>query len=465
MLLNVITKKENLPWYFLVFAGLSIYYSQERLLGIDCSNFLFHIVNFKTFCFPGNRIGSLPSQLPLIVATYFKLPLKVLIPLYSFSFVLVHFLGFWICLKPLRNFPAAFAILLSLVMGMQASYFYPVTETNPAMVYTALLYAWVSHKSNINPLLKHAVIFLLITLCAFTHPVSFFTVGFVLAYYLISSGGLSKPIAYIPLVLTILIYLTRVAVSSGYDADQYNSLKNFTSSVPGFFDLPPIKYLIYYSKNIYLLPLLLFLYNNVMLIARKKFLLMLLHLFGVIGFTLITVLTFSHGDTIAIMEKRFLPAVFMIAFTFGMISFENREQNAGAVLTSHITILYGLLCILVTGNAFTARLDYFRSILAYQHTINQPKMIVTRENLDPTYLFNEWSMAIDIMMLSKLQGDPVPYTTFLMQNPDETNPFAADPDNYLHVPFFPYINIHELNRDYFNVPSGMYYQLPKNIRL
>lgn len=464
-----ITKKENLAWYFLVLAAFAVFYSQERILNIDCSNFLFHIINFNTFCFPESRMGVFLTQLPLLAGVNLHAPLAVLVPLFSASFIAVYLLIFWICLKPLNNPVAAVAILLSLVAGMRTSFFHPVTETHQALVYTSLLYAWISNTRYTGFWIKNTVAVIIIAWCALTHPISLFTVGFVLAYYLVSSNRFREPAAYIPVAAMALVFGIKVlSTGSGYDAEQYSQLKNFSSYIPRFFTLPPVEFLWYRFSRIYFVPLALFIYNTIVLLRQRNFLLAVLHGAGVLVFMLISIFTFHAGDNDPMMEKSFLPGIYMIVFTFAALHFSGEQRKAAAAtLVAHAIVLYGLVGFILAGKAYTERINYFKSILAYQHSIQEPKLVVAPENLNPAYFFNEWSFSIDLMVLSKIQGDEEAYTAHVISNPDLVKEYGVEtnPDLYLHVNFWPYVDIHALNRDYFNVPSHLYYILPKNIRL
>ena len=74
--------------YFLVFIGiiyflLCLNFSFERSFNTDCSYQLFNIINKKSFFFQEYRYGVFLTQIPLIIAVFFKLPIILLILSYN----------------------------------------------------------------------------------------------------------------------------------------------------------------------------------------------------------------------------------------------------------------------------------------------------------------------------------------------------------------------------------------------
>jgi hypothetical protein len=179
MFLNALFKKDNLVWYFAVLAVLSVYYGAERILNVDSSFSFFQLVNFNQFWYPENRIGVFLTQIPLLLGAKLNLPLSILLPLFSVTFIVLYFVVFLVCKKYLNNFTAAFTIIMVLLSGVQASFYHPVTETHQALVYSALLFAWIRLPDK-NLLYHNLVALLIVGLCLLTHPISIFSVLFVL---------------------------------------------------------------------------------------------------------------------------------------------------------------------------------------------------------------------------------------------------------------------------------------------
>jgi hypothetical protein len=444
-----ITNKNNLIWYFAVLAVLALLLDKERILNVDSTYFFFRIINDAHFWFPEFRAGVFLTQLPL----------------YSLSFVLGYFVVFWVCYKPLKNTTAAVIVLLLIVTGINASYFHPVTETHQALAYSCLLYAWLFYNHQ-NKLLNAVVTLLIITWCMLTHPVSLFSVGFVVGLYLLSNQNYKQLQNYLPLLFMVIVFGTKILnTQSGYDANQYNSLKDFTNYLPHFFSLYPVKFIAARLNSVYLIPSILFVICLIYLVLKRNYLQAFFLTISVFGFCAISTLTFKDGDNDAMMEKSFMPAVFMILLVFfsSVVSVTKTNFNAGTLFI-HVIMCYGIFIIWKTGKMYSARLDYYTQIINYQIKQNKPKLLVTNANLESNYIFNEWATALDIMILSELKYNKM-VTAYIANDSNQFNSHLQNENLFLCVPFYCVLDANMLNKTYFKLPQTTYYKLPENIKL
>lgn len=460
-----ITNKNNLIWYFPVLAVLALLLDKERIINFDSTHFFFRIINDKQFWFPEFRIGVVFTQIPLLIGAFLELPLVWLIRIYSVSFIALYFVVFWLCFKPLKNPTAAVVILLLMVIGVNASYFHPVTETHQALVFSCLLYAWLFY-NHPNKILNHLVTIAIIAWCMFTHPISLFSVVFVIGCYLLSNQNYKSAQYYIPLLFVVAIFGSKILnTSSGYDANQYNSLKDFKSHMPHFFSLYPVQFVANRLYTLYLIPTILFGISAIYMVFKKRFVEIIFFIASVIGFCIISTLTFKEGDGDAMMEKSFLPAVFMILLIFFSQVLPIASKNfTRSTLLVHVMMLIGIAIIWKKGQAYYARLDYYNKIIEYQIKENKPKLLVTRGNLESRYVFNEWATALDMMILSEINHHQTT-TMYIANSSSDFDEHLQHENLFLCVPFYCVLDASMLNKTYFKLPQTTYYKLPENIKL
>src|ERR1044072_1447985 len=101
---------------FIVLLIYSIVYAAERLCYIDSAWLFFERVNGEKFSFPGNRYSAFFSEIPLFIATKIHLPFKVLVYVFSTSYILLFYFVWRICTYTLKNPAAGLAILFGMII-------------------------------------------------------------------------------------------------------------------------------------------------------------------------------------------------------------------------------------------------------------------------------------------------------------------------------------------------------------
>jgi hypothetical protein len=112
MILRFFKKIELYYFLILIYSIFCLHFAFERMLNTDNSFQLFQIINTKNFFFQERRFGVFPTQIPLLIATYLKLPLKWLIYIYSLSFPLLYFCIIYINSQILKCKEAALANII-----------------------------------------------------------------------------------------------------------------------------------------------------------------------------------------------------------------------------------------------------------------------------------------------------------------------------------------------------------------
>lgn len=444
------------PYLSLLFWGgllfLSIVYASERASFADSAWQFFQKLNSERFIFPQQRYGVFWMAIPSWVFIKTGLPLIWQIYIFSISYILAYFFIWWICYSPLKNKKAAWLVLLSLLLGTRQNFVHTSSETLQVLAFSALLYAVL--QSELNFWTKGILSTLLLANTMMIHPIAVFVLGFV-----VISEIIRLPVQRFNWHIALLGILIgwsffRFVFSSGnYDAGQYALLKDIK-----FKDLLPwnwvsLKFLITRSYYLYWPTGLLAIWSLFQLwrIQQKTRAIILLMAVG--GYTLIALLTFRAGDSDYMMEKNFLPSVFMISLLFletlFLVNSELKESGSRYLLIASI----GGLIICWRGiSLFSDRLNTIDELIELSLKANQTKSAVIESQLKSEIMLVNWALGTETYLRShsKYKRSCTICTVSALNSIENTSDFLAVP--------WEIIPIKELNSTFF-VPDSSRYQL------
>jgi hypothetical protein len=448
---------KNFPYLLgFIYLFFCIIYTYERILNIDNSFYLFQIINKESFNFSEKRYGNWLSQLPLLIFLKLNFSLKSLVYIFSITFPCLYLLIIWLCSAVLKNSASALATMLSMITGVAYSFFHPVTETHQVLAFTCLFYAVLTSGKFENSVYSYYILSLLIELwCLFTHPIGIYTVSFVLAFAFLST---KKRRGWLLILFSIvmLMALLRITIfKEPYDARQYDELFKFKSLIVNFFNLYPAQYLIRKYNTIYLAPIILIITSILVSLRNKKHIEILIS----IGFSLFliisSVVTYNKGDTDGMMEKSFMPAIFMFVILFA-INFYNGSQKLLMKITLILSCFFSFRQIITASEPFEKRLAMLEDIGRYQAKNNFPKMIANYSDFDESILrFNEWSTAIDMLILSTCKTN-TPVTLFLTYDKNSIDTDQTNNHLFLCLNWWPYWDNKDVNPKHFKLAYKPY---------
>ena len=445
----------------------SVYFYQERVFYTDSANQLFHMVNEKSFTIFVERYSMYLNQsLPMIFVALGS-SIKTIGLSYSISFILVHILCFTICWYIFKNIEACILILTCLIMYRHAFY-HAISETYMFMAYGALFYAFLSYQvhAKMSNVLFFVISIFLILLNYFMHPVTLFTTLFALVFIPLFYNEYRKPKYYILLVFLLCIYLQKFFFpGETHNTSFFDELKHADIILPNIFTSYPIHFIMH-RTNIYSLPLLLLGISTAIYVYHKKWLLLTFQLLFIIGFFLITAITFHNGDSDMSMEARFAPLYFFIALPLFAIAKENMKVFT---LTFTITILmlgYSLAVIYNTGiDGYSSRLDYLTSIVN-KAAITYPnkKFIVKFNDLNKDKLLVVWGSSYETMLLSTLNDPKNCVSLFIEEdNVNLREQVYTEKDLFLYTTWWAYHSQNELNKERFDLKELPYKRITSEL--
>ncbi len=445
-------------YVFFTYFICSIVFAFERILAIDNSYFFFQLLDTQNFYFPENRFGILFSQIPVILAAKAGLPMYLMVYLYSVVFPLEYFLIAWICYKFLKVKEAAFAIALSLIIGVAFSFFHPVTETYHALVFSGFLYAVLASPvwANYPKMIAYISLLLVAILAVVSHPVGLFTVGFVAVFtYINKQVKLPMVLVLIAIILMALVFRMMQSNKESYDVQQYQNLFTNLKSFTRLTDFYPFLYIKTRLPGVYLSSIVLFIVYVYVSITSKRFVALVFSLIAFTGFTLLAMLTFLKGDADIMMEKSFMPSLFMIILPFSYLCFQKENfQNKIIVSVTLIIAIISFVQIIKAANYPVKRLKKLEVIMEQQ---TYPKIIASYNDFENQDLvFNHWNTGIDSYILAKckLQKESTIFLT------DNKNTFPIDSNDrtlFLGPTWWAGWHTNTYKSNYFKLPEVPYH--------
>lgn len=439
-------------WGFLVYWAMAVVLAPERILNSDCSYQLFNSIQGRGFFFQEARYGMFITQVPVVAGILLHLPMKALLLLYSSGLAGTYGLCIVLSRQVFGSPQAALAIMLSLVVGVGDSFCHATTETHLLLALSGLLYAsltwlWAGARSA----WRHALVALIVLWCLFTHPNALFTVGFVTLFALFS-GKIKIADGLGILVLCAVYFAVRMLSlpESSYDSQQYDTLLHSSANLQRFWDLFPIWFIKQYLKNEYVAVVVILI---ALLVFLRPWYILLLTLSSAAVFWGITILTFPDGSGEAMMEKSFMPGVFMLALPFAALCTEHRWKHAFTILAALIMV-QAFINIGMHSRYYGKRLAVLTHIFGKEGA-RASKILVSKADMKGTDLeFSGWATSIDALMLSRCMADTA-RTIFIYDGPVGKEPGLNDPGAFLYLPWQWDVPA-PLDTFYFNLPRRPY---------
>ena len=445
-------KKPAIPllaWISLLI--LSLVFAAERVSFTDSAWQFFQKLNSESFVFPQDRYGIFWMAIPSWIGIRLGLPLSSQIYLFSAGYIAMYFLLWWICFYPLKNPKAAWLVLLSVILGTRQSFVHPISETHEALAFGALF--WAILESDFKPWTKYFFSLAVLANTMLIHPIAVFVLGFVLLSNWLLSPKPNKPLLFSLLAGLVAWSFTRFLYSSGnYDAGQYALLKNIQPS-----DLIPWKWvsLKFLATRSY------YLYWPTGILAGWTLLtwwkqgkkMEIFILFGAItAYTLLAIITFRTGDSDYMMEKNFLPSVFMVSLLFLHTLFADSESNLGKNWLIMVC-LAGIFICWRGISIFSTRLQAIDSLIELSMKQGHSKSYVLERDLDSKTYLVTWGLGVETYLraLTKYQQN----VSIFIQN-DSLPPLKSS--DFRAVPWQSYNN-NQLNPSFFPHDTASYYRL------
>jgi len=446
--------------FFAILAILATYFYAERTIFIDSAFQIFKIVNFETWNVEAGRYSAVISQILPLIFIKAGASLPQVLWAYSLSFILLFYLVFCLATYKLKSEVAGITIVFLLCLCIRQSFYHVATETHQGLVYSVLLYAWLSYSFNsTTSTLRYTIAVLLVLLCYFSHPVTLIPILFIFAYHAIDKNLIKNKNLYLLSALTIALYSFKFFATpeDSYEGDQFQQLGNFIQLMPNILSFSSTIFFAGNVNNLYYLPLLLLLVVLIFYLKEKNYFKFWLVGGAVFMFMLITLITYHRGDSIVMMEKNFMPLTILIIIPLANDILSNtKTKHKMKVGLVSLSVAIGLIGIVLTGNLFSQRLDYIDGLKYVDNQKPTSKTLVMNDDLNIDLVMVTWTIAIETLLYSSLDTINGSSTTYVASDKSEVSAVLNDPELFLATPKWRDWKISELNNKYFKLGRTTY---------
>ena len=356
--------------YFALLAFIAIFFAYERIINSDAAFYLFKLIHFENFNIEHGRYSAFISQLFVLPFIKMGANLKLIIFIYSFSFVLLFFIVFLIIDRLLKDRSSAFTLIFLLVAGLAHPHYRPVSESTQGLVY-ALLLPGILHMNvffvnkYLSNIIKLLLGLLIVVLCYFSHPITIFPLGFIIIYYMINTKfELKKPWFWLLILGLVLLYSSKFFLGSGsaYEENKLVNLNSFFSIIPEFFNIYSTRFFLKRITSTYLITTVLFLTTFIYYLRSGSYYkLLLISLFCMIFFFIHNTI-YQDGGSDLELEKNFMTLNFFIFFSFFHDVFPNLRLNVLRTGFLVGVLLFSAWIIKQPAHIYRERIDYYEKL-------------------------------------------------------------------------------------------------------
>ena len=457
---------------FLLLLVLSIVFALERNLYADSSFYIFNIVNNGWFDIEHSRYSAFLTQLLPIALVKLGMSLQAVIYAYSISFILLYY-GIWLIINYVLKDPySGIALLLILILPVRENFFKPVTELHQALAWSILLYSWINNRilknsKNIKIDYKFLIItILLILLCFFSHPVSLFPILFIFTWIVIDKKIWTDWKIYFFLALTLILFSIKflMADNAGYEGERYSNISNLINLLPKLHTYYSWKWFMHHFFRLFLIPSLLLIAYIGFAFTKKMYLKATISVLSVIGFFIISVITFKQGDADIMMEKNFMPLslFILIPFTTEVLK-TKRIKGYFVVSLVSILVLFSTYRTTIIGKRYSKRINYVTQIINFAKDNDIKKAIIHNKNIDKDILLISWGLSLETLVLSSLYGSENSVSIYIYNKLTDVQKSINNPKRFLFVNWYLNRDISILNENYFLLPEKKYTIIEKEI--
>ena len=451
---------------FLVLFVLAIVLYLPRTIFVDPCYAIFNVLYYRDYVSEAFRYTAVYPQTLALLGMKLNLSLRGILLLYSVSFILLYYIVYLIVTYIFRQSRIALAIPLLLMLGIKYSFFWISTETHQALVYTVLFYCFLNWSRSFRPgvimwMVKVMVATGILLLAFYAHPVSLFTVLFVLGYFMIDRKMVRKPDVYIlgAIIITLSVIKFMTGISSGYESFYFKGFSEFFDRVQNLHRSESLLFLNRYLFNIYFFSMLIFLSLTGYYVVKRLYIKLFWFLGYSVAFALILFTTFDIWYFPFIQEKNLMGLNILLLIPFlNDVRFRGEKPQWLVRIFISLAFLTAVYHVVNASFFYRHRLDFIQSFIQQVRKYPEKKFVIPESVIDREQLNVNWAFATETLILSSLEG-PDSSVSIYINDPfgkikDEVN--LNDTLLFVCAPWAQDREIRRLNPRYFNLSNSVY---------
>lgn len=394
---------------FIALTVLAVQHWQLRTIHVDSACQIFKWINNGGLQIEAHRYTAIFPQLLVKLFASCGASLATLLLVASVGHVLVPWLFYTLVAHVLHRPWHALGCALAAVLCTRLTFYGIVLEANYLLCYPFLLAAALDVCTTL-PDTRWPKILVLVAfaLVLFVHPLGFLLALFVLALSFLRGGARAYVLVLSLIALAWGLFGRIILPPTGYEQGLYDGIMVGWKSLGQGTQQPALDFFFGHTWRYtthYLGWWLLFATLMVLLVRRKAWGEMLVVVGGVVGFILLTVLTYHQGETAVMMEKNFLPLATMVALPL-LVEVERLGQLAkwvgGAALA--VVLFLQFRGISFASRPVNERLVLLKEVVDDARAGGSGTVLMDAASLDARGLHIHWALAYETLLLSGIEG-------------------------------------------------------------
>ena len=453
---------------FGILAVLSLVFWRERTMILDAAFQSFYVINKESLFIVVDRFGAAFVQsFPLLTAKL-GLPLSVVLMSYSLSFVLFHWLAFFICDKVLKIKTLALGIVLWYMLMTAHTFYWAQNEVIQGISLTFVYFALLMNRGEFQKLRwwEYPLSIGLVFTFVYFHPLITFSFSFLWTYFFIQkmtplsknqkSAVNSEPNLSFGLlgwsVLSFVVanfskfYITGV---NFYDKGAFERLSEHIKR-------PLSELLTGASQRLFwghcfddfalVLPFLIGIIG--FYIWKKAFLKLSFFVVSTLGFIFIIATSYFDSKDWFYLESQYLSLAVMLTVPFIFDVLPSIKNVKWAVSIIGFILIFKVLYIFNTHKPYTQRLNYLSQLLDKTRHFEGTKFFTNNDDIDEKTLLMYWGSAYETLYISATQSPDSTRSLYIASEPKETMWITGGKKNFFTI--FDNIEYGKANKRYFN---------------
>jgi hypothetical protein len=458
---------------FGVLAVLALVFWRERTMMLDASFQSFDIINKGKLAIQVQRFGAAFVQSFPLLTSKMGFPLKIVLMSYSLSFVIFHWLCFFICDKLLKNKDLALGVLVWYILMTAHTFYWAQNEVIQGISLVFVYFALLTYRGEFPKMrwwdypLSIGLSFTLV----YFHPLMIFPFCFIWAYFLIeritplskfriSDLGFRGKSDNSKLSFGLLgwsalgfaaanynkFYITGV---SAYDKGSSGRFNNHITRHLDELITGPSQKLFWghcFDDFALVIPFLVGIVG--FYIWKKQFLKLALFVVSTLGFIFIIATSYFDSKDWFYLESQYLPLAVILAVPFVYDILPNIKNTKWAVGLLSFILIFKVLYIFQSHKTYTERINYLAGLLDKTRRFEGTKFFVDNDDIDEKKLLMYWGSAYETLYLSAVQSPDSTRSIFIAPEPKQTLWITGGKTNFFTI--FDNIEYPKANKQYFN---------------
>lgn len=385
---------------------LAVYFYKERMVMMDASLQLFESIRLGTF-HNFSRFGAGLTHFFPILTSKLGWSLQAVAISYSISYIVLYAAYFFIILLPFDNPRLALCLLFYNVLMVTHSFYWVQCEAVQGAAFSFLYIAAIEAQIKSERISPRFIVLspLAIITIVWFYPLLPFLMVFAIVYLWLYYHKRKTGFLFIVLASYIVIVFLKMHYwSDWYDSGAIDSYKNFFSLYPDYFSILSQKnFLKYCIDDYYFLPVLMAA-NTLVLIAKRRYLKMLLSVFSFFALMMIINVCHPEGAFQFYLEPQYSILTAYVAFPFVYDVLPCINKKALSISAVSIIVIISQIRIWNAHDLYTGRLNWYRGFLDTTKEYRHKKMIVRAGNVPMDILMMDWGTTYEFWLLSTLES-------------------------------------------------------------